>query len=338
MKRSDVSAPQKWNVYVTRMIPKAGIDLLSLHCGRVDVNPDDRTLSKGELAEAVRGRDGLICLITDTLDREVLEKFRGVKIISNFGAGFNHIDLEAATRMGIRVTNTPGVLTDATADLTWALIFAAARRIVEADRFTRTGRFKEWHPMLFLGGDITGRTLGIVGAGRIGSAVARKSRGFEMTLLYSDSRPNPDLESSTGARFAALDDLLRESDFVSIHVPLTSATRRLIGDRELSLMKKTAFLINTSRGPVVDEAALVRALKSGLIAGAGLDVYENEPRLAAGLAGMENVVLLPHLGSATVETRTRMSVMAAENLLQGLRGVTPAHLVNPDVLKTAAGG
>jgi lactate dehydrogenase-like 2-hydroxyacid dehydrogenase len=329
---TDPAHTKKWNVFVTRQIPPAGIDLLNLHCGRVDVNPDDRTLSKKELIEAVQGKDGFICLITDILDRELLEAVKGVKIISNFGAGFDHIDLAAATRLSILVTNTPGVLTGATADLTWALIFAVSRRIVEADRFTRMGLFREWHPMLFLGGEISGRTLGIIGAGRIGSAVALKSRGFEMPVLYHDSKLNPELESATGARFVALDDLLRESDVVSLHVPLTSGTRRLIGGRELNLMKKTAVLINTSRGPVVDETALVRALQSGRIAGAGLDVYEHEPKLAPGLAGLENVVLLPHLGSATVETRTRMSLMAAENLISGLSGELPVHLVNKEVL------
>ena len=322
-----------WNVYVTRSIPRAGIDLLRQHCLAVEVNPEDRTLSRTELIESVSGRDGFICLITDSLDREVLEKMRGIKVISNYGAGFNHIDLAAATRMGIMVTNTPGVLTAATADLTWALIFAVSRRIAEGDRFTRAGKFLGWHPTLFLGGEVTGRTLGIIGAGRIGSAVAKKSLGFEMQVLYHDSAPVPGLEKTTGARFASKDDLLRESDFVSLHVPLTPATHHLIGECELKLMKNTAYLINTSRGPVVDEAALVRALKSGRIAGAGLDVYENEPELAAGLVDLENVVILPHLGSATLETRSRMSKMAAENLLQGLRGEIPVHLVNREAIK-----
>jgi glyoxylate reductase len=327
-----------WNVFITRQIPSAGIDLLNRHCRVVEINPDDRTLSKSELIDAVSGKDGFICLITDTLDKEVLEAIRGVEIISNFGAGFNHIDLTAATRMGIMVTNTPGVLTGATADLTWALIFAVSRRVVEGDRFTREGKFREWHPTLFLGGEVTGRTLGVIGAGRIGSAVALKSRSFEMPVLYHDSAKNRDLEEATGARFVSMDDLLRESDFVSLHVPLTSGTNHLIGERELNLMKKTAYLINTSRGPVVDEAALVRALISGRIAGAGLDVYENEPELAPGLARLENVVLLPHLGSATVGTRTRMSLMAAENLLQGLRGEIPVNLVNPEAIKISNQG
>ncbi len=324
---------KNWKVFVTRWIEPSGIELLRRHGCTVQVNPEDRVLSKSELIEAVSGKDGFICLITDTLDSEVLENIREVRIISNYGAGFNHIDLAAAARMGIMVTNTPGVLTGATADLTWALIFAVSRRVVEGDKFTRAGNFREWHPTLFLGGEVTGRTLGIIGAGRIGSAVALKSRGFEMPVLYHDSGRNLDLERVVGARFVQLADLLRGSDFISLHVPLDSGTRHLIGERELKRMKKTAYLINTSRGPVVDEAALVRALKSGRIAGAGLDVYEDEPALAPGLADLENVVLLPHLGSATLETRTRMSLMAAENLLQGLRGEIPVHLVNREVVK-----
>jgi glyoxylate reductase len=321
-----------WNVFITREIPRVGIDLLKQHCGTVDINPDDMTLSKPELIGAARGRNGILCMITDILDREVLESLKGIRIISNCGAGFNNIDLETATRLGMMVTNTPDVLTSATADLTWALIFCVARRIVEADRFTRQGRFKEWHPMLLLGGEITGRTLGIIGSGRIGTAVAAKSRGFEMTVLYYDAQLNRDLESKTGARFAKLDDLLRRSDVVSLHVPLSPQTRHIIGEREFGLMKKTAYLINTSRGPVVDEKALVQALQSERIAGAGLDVYENEPELEPGLVDLDNVVLLPHIGSATLETRTQMAVMAAENLLSGLRGETPKNLVNRDVL------
>jgi glyoxylate reductase len=323
----------KWNVYVTREIPRAGIDLLRENCGRVDVNPDDRALSREELVAAVAGRDGFLAMITDTLDRPALERMRGIRIISNCGAGYNHIDLAAATRMGILVTHTPGVLTDATADLTWALLFTVTRRIVEADRFTRAGRFKEWHPTAFLGGDFTGRTLGIVGAGRIGRAVALRSSGFGMAVCYSDESPAPELERTIGARRVGFDELLRESDFVSLHVPLTAGTRHLIDARALGLMKRTAYLINTSRGPVVDEKALAEALSAGRLAGAGLDVYENEPVIEPSLPAMDNVVLLPHIGSATFETRSRMSIMAAENLLEGLRGLKPRHLVNPEAWK-----
>jgi glyoxylate reductase len=326
----------KWNVFVTREIPGAGIDLLRENGCTVDVNPQDRSLTREELVTAGAGRDGLLAMITDTLDREALERMKSVRVLSNCGAGFNHIDLAAANRMGILVTNTPGVLTDATADLTWALIFAVSRRIIEADRFTRQGLFKEWHPMAFLGGDLTGKTLGIVGAGRIGRAVALRSAGFGMTVLYTDGSAVSELESGVGARRVGLDELLRLSDFVSLHVPLTQETRRLINGRALEIMKRSAYLINTSRGPVVDEKALAEALSSGRIAGAGLDVYENEPEIEPGLLRLDNVVLLPHIGSATLETRTRMSVMAAENLLEGLAGKKPRHLVNPEAWKAEA--
>lgn len=328
----------KWNVFVTREIPRAGIDLLRENGCGVDVNPEDRPLTREELVTAVSGRNGFLAMITDTLDREALEQMKGIRVLSNCAAGYNHIDLETATRMGILVTNTPGVLTDATADLTWALIFAVSRRIVEADRFTRAGRFREWLPMGFLGGDLTGRTLGIVGAGRIGRAVALRSSGFGMTVLYSDGSAVPELEAKVGARRVGLDELLASSDFVSLHVPLTPETRRLIDSRALGLMKRSAYLINTSRGPVVDEKALVEALRSGRIAGAGLDVYENEPQIEPGLMGLDNVVLLPHIGSATLESRTAMSVMAAENLLEGLSGKKPKHLVNPEVWKAGDAG
>ncbi len=328
----------KWNVFVTREIPKPGIDLLLEKGCQVDVNPEDRTLTRDELVAAVSGRDGFLAMITDTLDREALEAMKGIRVLSNCGAGFNHIDLAAANRMGILVTNTPGVLTDATADLTWALIFAVSRRIVEADKFTRQGRFKEWHPMAFLGGDLTGRTLGIVGAGRIGRAVALRSSGFGMTVLYTDGSTVPELESKVGARRVELDELLRQSDFVSLHVPLSPQTRHLMDGRALGLMKRSAYLINTSRGPVVDEKALADALRSGRIAGAGLDVYEHEPEIEPGLIGLDNVVLLPHIGSATLETRTRMSLMAAENLLEGLAGKKPKHLVNPEAWKAGDSG
>ena len=320
------------NVFVTRRIPQPGLDILKKQCRTVDVNSHDRPLARDELLNGVRGRDGVLCLLTDTIDEQILETARGAKIFANYAVGFNNIDVDAATRRGILITNTPGVLTQTTADLTWALIFAVARRITEGDRFTRRGRFQGWGPMLLLGSDITGKTLGIVGAGRIGTAVAERSAGFGMTVLYTDAVPNETLEKKHNARRVAIDDLLKRSDFVSLHVPLLPETTHLIGSRELNLMKKTAYLINTCRGPVVDEKALVEALKSGEIAGAGLDVYEDEPRLEPGLSELDNVVLLPHIGSATVETRTKMATMAAQNLIAGLKGERPPNLVNPEVL------
>ena len=320
------------NVYVTRRIPQPGLDLLAENCSQVDVNPDDRVLGRDELLAAVRGRDAVLCLLTDTIDAEVLDAARGCKIFANYAVGYNNIDVAAATERGIAVTNTPGVLTDATADLTWALIFAVARRVVEGDAFTRAGKFKGWSPMLFLGADISGKTLGIVGAGRIGTAVALRARGFRMRVLYFSRSQNEALEQAVGAERVELDELLRQADFVSIHVDLNPTTHHLIGRRELALMKPTAFLINASRGPVVDEAALVEALRERRIAGAGLDVYENEPELAPGLAELPNAVLLPHLGSATTGTRTRMAILAATNIVAMLRGERPPNIVNPEVL------
>ena len=320
------------SVYVTREVPKPGLDLLAEACRQVDVNPEDRVLGRAELLAGVAGRDGVLCLLTDTIDAEVLDAARGCRIFANYAVGYNNIDVAAASARGIAVTNTPGVLTDATADLTWALLFSAARRIPEGDRFTRAGRFAGWAPLLLLGGDISGRTLGIVGAGRIGTAVALRSRGFRMRVLYFDRVPNEALEQAVGAERVELDTLLRESDFVSVHVSLDDSTRHLIGARELGLMKPTAYLVNTSRGPVVDEAALVEALRAGEIAGAGLDVFEDEPALAPGLAELDSVVIPPHLGSATIGTRTRMATLAASNLLAMLRGQRPPNIVNPEVL------
>jgi len=321
-----------WNIYVTRQIPDAGVDLLRRQCEVVEVNPEDRALTREELLRAVAGRHGVLCLLTDRIDAEVVDAAKGCKVFANYAVGYDNIDVDAATERGIAVTNTPGVLTDATADLAWALLFSVARRVVEADRYTREGKFRGWGPMLFLGGDITGRTLGIVGAGRIGQAVARRSVGFGMKVLYTNPSPRPELEREIGARRVELDELLRRADFVSIHTPLTEETRHLVGKRELGLMKSTAYLINTSRGPVVDERALVEALREKRIAGVGLDVYENEPELAPGLAELGNVVLLPHLGSASVQARTRMAEMAAHNLLAVLSGEVPGNLVNEEVL------
>jgi len=322
-----------FNVFVTRLVPEPGMKVLRRNCERMDVNPPDRVLTREELLEGVRGRDGVLCLLTDTIDAEVFDAAKGAKIFANYAVGYNNIDVDAATARGIAVTNTPGVLTDATSDMAWALLFSTARRIAEADRFTRAGKFKGWSPMLFLGGDITGKTLGILGAGRIGTAVGLKSVGFRMNVLYADPVQNADLEEKIGARRVDMDTLLKESDYVSVHVLLNEETRHLIGERELGLMKKTAYLINTSRGPVIDEEALVRALSDGQIAGAGLDVFEDEPALKPGLADLPNVVIPPHIASATIETRGKMAQMAATNLVMMLQGKTPPNCVNPEVLK-----
>jgi len=320
-------------VFVTRRIPQVGLDLLQKEC-EVKVNPHERVLTRQELIDGVKEADGLLCLLTDIIDKEVMDANPKLKIISNYAVGYNNIDVEEATRRGIMVTNTPGVLTDTTADLTWAILMCVARRIVEADRFTRQGKFKQWSPMLFLGSDVHHSTLGIVGFGRIGRAVARRAKGFEMKVLYTDVRRAPEkVEEELEAKFVFLDELLSSSDFVSLHAPLLPTTYHLIGEKELRRMKRTAFLINAARGPLVDEKALVRALKEGWIAGAALDVYENEPELTPGLAELDNVVLVPHIGSASTATREKMATMAATNLLAGLKGEVPPNLVNREVLR-----
>ncbi len=322
-----------FNVFVTRAIPRAGLDLLQPLCD-VDMNPGDRVLSRQELLEAVQGRDAVLSLLTDTVDDAVLEAAGPrCRVFSNYAVGYNNIDVAAATRRGILVTNTPGVLTETTADTAWALLMAVARRVVEADRFFRSGKWTGWGPMQFLGRDIHGATLGIVGAGRIGTAMARRAIGFGMKVLYHDAGGTSETVGRLGGRQVSMEQLLQQSDFVTLHVDLNEQTRHLIGARELSLMKRSAYLINTARGPVVDETALVAALREGTIAGAGLDVYENEPHPAAGLTELENVVCLPHLGSATEATREKMSIMAAENLLAAVKGERPPYVVNPEVLE-----
>lgn len=322
-----------YKVSVTREIPDPGIPIVREIAPDARINPDDRVLTRGELLDYVRGCDGVLCLLTDPIDAEVLDAAGAqCRIFANYAVGYNNIDVAAATARGIMVTNTPGVLTDATADHAWALLFSVARRIVEGDAFMRAGKFEGWGPMMFLGGDITGKTLGIVGAGRIGAAMALKSRGFGMRVLYADVARNEELESDLGAQWVDLDTLLAESDFVSLHVALTPETVHLINAERLGKMKPTAYLINTSRGPVVDEIALVDALTSRRIAGAGLDVYEDEPAMKPGLADCPNAVIVPHIASATNWTRSKMAEMAATNLVAGLRGETPPNLVNPEVL------
>ncbi len=321
-------------VYITRRIPEPGIEMIRKE-HEVEINPYDRVLTREELLQAVKGKDGILCLLTDKIDAEVFDAAGPqLKVVSNYAVGYDNIDVNEATKRGIVVTNTPGVLTETTADLAWALILATARRIVEADKFTRAGKYEGWAPMLFLGQDVYGKTLGIVGMGRIGQAVARRAKGFNMKVLYNDIRRIPEeTEKELNATFVSLDELLEQSDFVSLHTYLSPETYHLINEERLRKMKKTAYLINTSRGPVVDESALVRALKEGWIAGAGLDVYEFEPKLVPGLAECENAVLLPHIASASVETRTKMATMAAENLLAVLAGKMPPNPVNPEVLK-----
>ncbi|MEM2943697.1 MAG: D-glycerate dehydrogenase [Methanomassiliicoccales archaeon] len=323
----------QFEVLITRRIPEAGLQLLH---GEVfiDIFEGEAPITRSELLARVRGKHGLLCLLSDVIDREVMEAAGPqLKVISNYAVGYNNIDVEEATRRGILVTNTPGVLTEATADLTWALIMACARRIPESDKFVREGRFVGWDPMLLLGQEVYGRTIGIIGLGDIGTAVARRAKGFNMKILYHNRKRNVEGEKEVGAEYRSLEDLLRESDFVTLHVPLTKETYHLIGERELNLMKKSAILVNVARGEVVDEKALIAALNERKIAYAGLDVFENEPHVNPELFKLENVVLTPHTGSATYESRNRMAIMAARNLLDGLKGKRPHNLVNPAVWK-----
>jgi glyoxylate reductase len=320
-------------VFVTRILPGPAIEVLKQRC-EVELNQEDRVISREELMRGVSGKDGLLCLLTDKIDAEVMDAAGpNLKVISNYAVGYDNIDVTEATRRGIAVTNTPGVLTETTADLTWAIMMAVARRIVEADNFLRTGQWKGWAPCLMLGHDVYGKTLGIVGLGRIGKAIARRAKGFDMRVLYYDTRRDEQAERELGVAYVPLENLLRESDFVSIHAPLTEKTRHLIGEKELRLMKPTAFLVNVARGPLVDEAALIRALREKWIAGAALDVFEREPYVPPELIQMKNVVLVPHIGSASVETRSKMAMMAVENLLAVLEGKIPPNLVNPEVIQ-----
>ena len=319
------------NVLVTGNLPDAQIDRIE-KAHRVQAHRRDCPMERRAVLDSIGDKQGLLSMITDTVDSELLDHAPELKIIANFGVGYNNIDVPSATRRGILVTNTPGVLTDTTADLTMALILAAARRVVEGDRRTRLGRFQFWAPFHFLGREITGKTLGIVGMGRIGRAVARRAAGFNMRGLYHNRHHlDAEEEQVLQVQYVDLKTLLQEADFITLHTPLTPQTRHLIGSRELAWMKSDAFLINTARGAVVDEHALLEALEQGRIGGAGLDVYENEPAVTPGLERLDNVVLLPHVGSATVETRRRMAAMAVDNLLAGLEGRMPPNCVNPTV-------
>ncbi|MBW2122499.1 MAG: D-glycerate dehydrogenase [Deltaproteobacteria bacterium] len=331
-------------VLVPWPIPKAGVDALSR--AGVDVlvihGPRGEPLAEGQLIETVKGADLLLPRGGQRIRREVMTAGPRLRGIANYGVGYDNIDTKSATELGIPVTNTPGVLTDTTADLAWALLMATARMIPQAHSYTVSGQWQQddWKRFMGLdigpGGSKTRKVLGIVGFGRIGQAVMKRSRGFGMRVTAYDPYKRDAIENSRGVEYRELDELLKESDFVTLHCPLTEETRHLIGKRELHLMKSTAILINTSRGPVVDETALVAALEQGRIAGAGLDVYEDEPRLSSGLSELPNVVLLPHIGSATVDTREQMALLAAKNGLAMLRGRRPPNVVNPEVYESPA--
>jgi len=322
------------NVLVTyRNVPGHGLLERLRERFNVGLNPVEGQMARDQLLRAVAEADGIVAMLTDRIDTQLLDAAPRLKIVANYAVGFNNVDVPAATARGVMVTNTPEVVTDATAALAWAILMGIARNVVVVDRFTRSGRWTEWRPEAFIAADITGTPLGIVGLGRIGQAMAKRAAGFEMRVLYTDAqRASRDVEARLGASFVPLDTLLRESDIVTIHVPLFDATRHLIDARALSLMKPTAYLINAARGPIVDERALVRALGAGTIAGAALDVYEDEPRLAEGLAELDNVILIPHLGANSRRTRDRMAAMTVENIAAALGGEIPPNLVNPEVL------
>jgi glyoxylate reductase len=317
--------PEK--VLVTREIPEAGLRLLE----DFDVTVlFERPPERGELLEAVRGANGILPTVTEKMDAEVMDTAgEDLKVIANMAVGYDNVDVEAARERDIVVTNTPEVLTETTADTAFLLLLAAARRLGEAERLLRSGGWDAWGPKQLLGPDVWGKKLGLVGLGRIGQAVARRSSGFQMEVLYYDQYRNEGVEEELGARYLELDDLLRESDFVSIHTPLTPETRHLISGRELDIMQPTSVLVNASRGPVVDEAALADALENKRIFAAGLDVYEEEPKVHPKLLELENVVLAPHIGSASIETRDKMAALAAENLRAVLRGEQPKTPVEP---------
>jgi glyoxylate reductase len=299
----------------------------------VDLHEADRPLGHTELIARLNGRQGLVCLITDAIDAPLLAACPDLKVVANVAVGFNNIDVAEATKRGVVVTNTPDVLTETTADFAWTLLMATARRVVEADRYVREGKFTQWKFMLLLGGDIHGKTLGIIGFGRIGRAMARRARGFDMRVLYQDAvAADPATERELRATRTDTATLLRESDFVTLHTPLLPETRHLINAQSLKTMKKTAYLVNASRGPVVDEAALAQALKEGWIAGAGIDVFEREPEVHPALMGLPNAVLAPHIASASSDTRLKMANLAVDNCLAVLEGKTPPTPVNPEAL------
>ena len=325
----------KPKVYVTREIPERGLKTIRERFD-TEVWHEYAPPPKEVIIKNVRDVDALASLLSDKIDAEVFDVATKLKIVAQFAVGVDNIDVKEATRRGIYITNTPGVLTETTADFTWALLMAVARRVVEADKRVRAGQWKVgWHPSMLLGRDVCGATIGIVGAGRIGSAVVRRAKGFNMKILYHSPSAKPKLERKLGAKRVDLDALLKASDFVSIHVPLTKQTYHMINEEKLRLMKKTAYLINNSRGAIVDEKTLYRALKEGWIAGAGLDVFEREPTPVDNLLlKLDNVVVAPHMSSSSHETRSRMAEMVAENLVAFFEGRVPPNLVNREVLES----
>ncbi len=320
-------------IFITRKIPKAGVDLLQKKGYKIEINKYNRILTKNEIIAGLKNKDGLIPLLTDKIDKEIIYSEPKLKMIANYAVGYDNIDIKTATKKGIPVSNTPDVLTDTTADMAWALLFSVSRRIVEGDKFTRSGKFKGWDPMLMLGQDISNKTLGIIGTGRIGSSFGLKSKGFKMKVLYYDEKINNTLEKELNAKKVSKSYIIKKSDFISLHLPLNKSTYHFIGFNELKNMKKNTILINTSRGSIIDEEALARALKEKWIFGAGLDVFENEPTVNPKLLILNNVVIQPHSASATFKTRSKMAIIAAKNVIEGLEGKIPKNCVNKEIYK-----
>lgn len=320
-------------VFITRAIPKNVLRKIETVADVEIWDNEEIPVPRSVLEEKTAESDGLFCLLTETIDDELLASSPRLKVVSNMAVGFNNINVEAASRHGIMVTNTPGVLTETTADLTFALLMATARRVVEAADYLRSGKWQTWSPMQLTGQDIYGATLGIVGLGRIGEALAKRSKGFDMRILYHNRSRKIEAEETLGLTYTSLENLLQEADFVCVMTPLTPETRGLIGSNELSLMKKSGILINTARGGIVDEAALYEALVGGTIWAAGLDVFEQEPvDRSHPLLTLPNVVTLPHIGSASIKTRTTMAELAADNLIDALEGRIPRNLVNREAM------
>jgi len=323
----------KLKVFVTREIPHAGLDLFKKNF-IVRIYPKDNTITRRELEKGVKWCDALLPLLTDKVDSKLMDLNKKLKVIANYAVGFDNIDVKAATQRKIPVTNTPGVLTDAVAEHAITLLMSIARRIPESDSFTKKGKYKGWSPMLLLGTELKGKNLGIVGLGRIGTAVAERAvKGLGMKILYNKRHADKEFEKRYGAKFVKLQELMKSSDFISVHIPLNPETRHFIGKKQLAMMKKTAYLINTSRGPIIDEKALVQVLKKKGIKGAALDVLENEPKLTPGLNKLENVVLTPHTASGTIETRSAMAILAVKNIIAVSQGKIPPNIVNKEIFQ-----
>jgi glyoxylate reductase len=319
--------------YITRRIPQPALDIVAAACDYAIWDNEEQPVPRDLLFREAADADGVLTILSERIDQQFLDAAPRCRVVANMAVGYDNVDLPALTRRGVLLTNTPGVLTETTADLAWTLLMAAGRRIVEGQKLIEAGKWASWSPMFMVGQDIYGATLGIVGAGRIGKALARRAAGFDMRLLYHNRRPSPELEQQTGAQYRALDDLLREADYVVVLLPLSNETRGIFGAREFALMKPTAVFVNAARGPIVKELELAAALRQGRPWAAGLDVFEKEPiGPDHPLLGLPNVVAVPHIGSATVATRTRMATTAATNLVAALTGQPVPNPVNPEVL------